>query len=400
MEENKKKNKAGAGVLSVVMFVVTIMVVAVAGLLRWQNQTEMISNLVFLILGTGTLLFLIAFCREHTTYDYDNGENPGRFLIVWFAGLVLAVACAYLPMAGWPFLAVFIGLSLFSNMSIGMTAGTLLLFVTVTLSEQGIVAFMLYFLCGVAGICLFGRLDENYKIGIPLFISMLLLVVAQTAGVVLYANEKLRPELFAVPFINVIVSTILLIILLKIFSAVVIYRYRDKYLEINDQEYPLLAEWKKTSREEYYRAIHTAYFCDRIARKLHLDADAAKTAGYYHRYCKGQSGHAWENMEKLCEEYNFPPAAGKILQEYLSKNKEYLAKETAVLCFSDAVISSVLFLFAKQPDTEIDYEQLVETVFRKKLESGVLKNNSITLREITIMKNVFQEEKLYYDFLR
>lgn len=400
MEENKKRNGIHTILQSILLFTVSVLIMAGAGALQWHDRTTAVSNTVFMALGMGTLVFLTAFCREHDSYDYDNGENFGRFLIIWFGSLLLAVGAAYLPVSGWPFTVIFVGLALFSNMAVGMTAGTLLLAMTVLLSGQGVAAFMLYFLCGVAGMCLFGKLDEHYKIGIPLFVLVLLMIVGQTAGVVLYTNEKLRPELFMVPLLNVMVSTILLIVLLKIFSGLVIYRYRDKYLVINDQEFPLLAEWKSTSREEYYRAVHTAYFCDRIAKKLHLDADAAKAAGYYHGLRRGQGETPWQQAEQVCREYDFPPAVRKILREYLDQDMAYTEKETAVLCFSDGVISAVLYLFAKQPDTEPDYDQLVDAVFRKKLESGALKGSSITLQEISTMKNIFKEEKLYYDFLR
>lgn len=43
---------------------------------------------------------------------------------------------------------------------------------------------------------------------------------------------------------------------------------------------------------------------------------------------------------------------------------------------------------------------MIETVFKKKLESMQLWDCDITLEELTAMKNLFKEEKLYYDFLR
>ena len=68
--------------------------------------------------------------------------------------------------------------------------------------------------------------------------------------------------------------------------------------------------------------------------------------------------------------------------------------------FADNIVASILYLFAKNPKVELDYVQLIDTVFRKKLESDELWNNEISLGQIHEMKKIFIEEKLYYDFLR
>lgn len=400
MEENKENQGIHTFIISVIMFFTTEIITCGACYLKGMDVTAMISNTVLVGLGIGTVLFLMAQSKDSFLFDYDNREHYGRFFVFYILSLCLTVASTLLPIEGWPFLVIFVSLSLFSNTLIGVTASTLLLFITVQLSSAGVVAFMLYFLCGLLGACLFRQLDENYRIGGPMICSILSLIICETAGVVLYANEKLSIGLFIIPFMNVIVSTILLIIILKFFSSLVIYKYRDKYMEINDPEFPLLVEFKQCFKEEYYQAVHTSYFCDRVAKKLMLDSEVARAGGYYHRIGKLRGDNSWETVEDACIEYDFPPATRKVLKEYLDKNTQIVEKETAVLLFSDAVISSILFLFTKQPDAELDYNQIIDTVFRKKMESGSLKECKITLQEITVMKNIFKEEKLYYDFLR
>ncbi len=83
----------------------------------------------------------------------------------------------------------------------------------------------------------------------------------------------------------------------------------------------------------------------------------------------------------------------------MDKTAPIKQKETAVLLMSDAVISSILYLFAQNSDVP-DYDKIIDTVFKQKLESNVLQVCSITLEELYRMKKIFKEEKLYYDFLR
>ena len=171
-------------------------------------------------------------------------------------------------------------------------------------------------------------------------------------------------------------------------------------MDINDPECPLLVELKEFSKDEYYHAIHTAYLCDRIAKRLHLNDEAAKAAGYYHKIGLLKGQNSWENVQTVMEEFQFPEAVPAILKEYLDKNERIISKETVVLLFSDTVISSIHYLFSKDASAQLDYEKLIQAVFKKKEESGLIKYSNISMGELEEMKKILTEEKLYYDFLR
>ena len=171
-------------------------------------------------------------------------------------------------------------------------------------------------------------------------------------------------------------------------------------MDINDPESPLLVKLKEHSKEEYYHAIHTAYLCDRIAKKLDLDDAVAKAGGYYHKIgvLKGESN--WENARLVLEEYQYPENVNRILKEYLDNNERIILKETVVLLIADTVISSITYLFQKDSKAQLDYDKLIQAVFKKKAESGLCNYSMISLGELEEMKKILSEEKLYYDFLR
>ncbi len=399
MEENKEQ-RLKPFFISTAMFFLTLIAVGCSSYFRGNDIIYIVRNLVMSGIGVGTLLFLMAQSNLFSLYDYDNQEHDFRFAICFLLSLVLSVVCGYFPAEGWPYVAVFLLLSLFSNTVIGITAGMVLLIISILISGAGVDIFCLYGISGIACACLFRKLDDSYKVGIPLFVSLGIVAMSLTANIVLLTNEKMRLELFIVPFMNLFVTGFLLVIILKIFSSLVIFKYRDKYMEINDPECELLVQLKEYSKDEYYKAVHTAYFCDRIARKLSLDADAVKACGYYHNIGKLKGGQMLKAIQEICEEYEFPAPVRTILNEYLDKNKKIKKKETAVLLFSDAMITSILFLFSKDAKADLDYGQVIETVFRKKIESQVLSECEITMQEINTMKKIFKEEQLYYDFLR
>lgn len=395
--ENKKKEPVY--LVNSILVVITVLLVTAGGFLKHAGGAELLRNAI--LAGTGAFLTCFLFLSEKDRLSEKNASpaRTSRFAISYGICLAVSLCCAFLPPAGWPFLVVFVMMSLFCGFLPGICGGISFLTFSVLLAGADISIFALYVLTGLLGACLFSRLDEKYRIALPLFVSLSFLFAAETACVVLFANETLKWELFLIPALNVIISLILLLILFKVYSGMEIFKYRIKYLEINDQEFELLVNIKEKDKNAYYRAVHAAYFSERIAQALSLDADAAKTAAYY-----ANAGILYKEPEKDLEKefvsYGFPPYARQLLRELTVKNTGIRHKEAAVVYMADAVISSILYLFEKKQDTKTDYAAVIETVFQKKWESGSLKNSELTFAEWNRMKKIFKEEKLYYDFLR
>lgn len=360
--------------------------------IRGEAPDRLLGNCCTVLLGLAATGFL--FRREYLkgTLDYNNNEHAARFWLCVYIGLLAVCACGFLPVGGWPFLAVFLMLSLFSNMGTGITAASMLLMAAVLVSGGPVGSFVLYMVSGVFAAALFHHIKSDFKIGIPLFLSVLCLLACETANVILVANARPDLELFMVPIANVIVSGILLLGCLKLFFSMVVYQYREKYLELNDTGNPVLVDMKQHNSREYRHSIHTAYFCERIARKLDMDADALKCAGYYHRMGEG--------MGEFMEEKKFPPAVKAILEDYMMRGKGITQKETAVLACSESVLGAVLLALEKESGGKVDFDRIIDGLFREFLDKGTFDRCNITVRELRAMQRIFKEEKLYYDFLR
>lgn len=387
--------------------VIFMFMFALAGVIAWlasvfyRSQADMmIRNIVMVLTGTGIVIFSYVMGESAGFFVYRNEGRYGRFALTYLICLAAAVFLPFLPVTGWPYLVFFVLLSVFSNGMTGLAAGSLCLLLSVNFAGCDYAIFWLYFISGMAGILVFSTLDEEFLVGIPMLISLLVLALSLTANVILFAKERLSIAQFMIPGINLMVCCILLLVSLKMVSSMVIHRYRDRYMEINDPECPLLVQLKELSKEEYYHAIHTAYLGDKVARSLGIDDAAVKACGYYHRIGKLTGENTWENVSAICDKYHFPPKTKQILKEYVDPDEKIVSKETMVVLLADCIVSSILYLFAKDPKAELDYEQLIDTVFKKKFETDELWGNEISLRQICEMKKIFIKEKLYYDFLR
>lgn len=364
----------------------------------WEDQLR---NMVMTALGISLVGYLYRQEGMGGRLDYNNRDYPVRFWTSFLIALPVALSCVFLPQGGWPITVVFITLSLFSNGVTGVLAGAVLLMITSFLSGAHIGVFMLYFLSGSVGVAFFRRLDVLFQVWMPIAMSMMVLMVCETANIVLFANDHLRGEMFVIPIANVIISSVLLTGILKLFSSVAVYRHRVRYMELNDMEGELLTRYKEEARQEFYQSMHTAYFCDRIAKRLELDAEAVKTAGLFHKYSAIlDQDRGFAPMAQLMKQKGFPPATFHILREYIDNDAHVTCKETAVLMFADAVTASVMYVFSKDKTAVPDYDRIIDMIFRKRMESGVLNECGITMKELTIMRKIFKEEKLYYDFLR
>ena len=404
MENNSNLQKNSNMIKRIVVF---MFMFALAGVIAWAGSVfyrshtdQMIRNVVMILAGSGIVIFSYVMSETNGFFVYRNEGHYGRFALTYLASLVSSVFLPFLPVTGWPFLVLFVLLGVFSNGMTGLVSGSLCLLLAVNFAGCDYAIFWLYFISGMAGILVFATLDEEFRVGIPMLISLLVLALSLTANVILFAEERLSLAQFMIPGINLMVCCILLLVSLKMVSSTVIHRYRDKYMEINDPECPLLVQLKEFSKEEYYHAIHTAYLGDKVARSLGIDDAAVKACGYYHRIGKLTGENTWENVSAVCEKYHFPPKTKQVLKEYVDPDAKIVSKETIVVLLADCIVSSILYLFAKDPKAELDYEQLIDTVFKKKFETDELWGNEITLRQICAMKKIFIKEKLYYDFLR
>lgn len=389
------KNKKTGAMLLVEIGCMVLAVAGMSGLVLGElvklGTDYMVAYIVFVILGIGIVGFGMRRGILTDDLDYDNVKYPGRFWLCFLIGLVVSFACVFLPAAAWPFLPVYIALSLFGNFPLGLLGATVLLMIPVCMTQCGIEIFFVYLISGFFGIILFRKLENGFRMGVPFVLALGGLLVCETAGTVLVVNARPGLEYFVIPAINLIVSGIMILGILKIFSSKVVYKYRESYLDLNDPENSILGALKQTDRKAYMKSIHTAYFCERIAGKLGLDTDALKCAGYYHSM--------GEALSEIYEMNSFPPKACEILEEYRAKGKPILHKETAVLIASENIVSAILLLFEKAEGAKVDYDKVIDSIFKRYQDAGSFRQCDISMQEFYMMQKIFKEEKLYYDFL-
>ncbi len=400
MEDRQKYLQLRSVFINIIFFVLTLFIVAISTFLYKRDWTQLIRNVVITCICMGTIFFLVAQSRLNHTFSDDNEEHPLRFYLSFFSCVLVSVLLPILPTTGWPYVVIFITLTLFSNLTIGITSATFLLMVSVLLGASAdINTFCLYFVSGIVCSILFQKLDDDFKIGYPLLISIMVIFVSEIANAVLFINETLHMELLIIPMVNIVVSAILILVILKLYGHFVIFKYRERFMIINDSECPLLVELKEKQPDLYLHTVHVAYLSDKIATRINVDTAIVKTLAYYSKISSLAEEVSYENTMTLIEEYDFPMITYDYLKDVIENGHCPTTKEAFVVLVADMMITSIEFLYAKNPNKEIQYEQIVGTVIKKKIDGIFPQKCNITYGEVEKVKNVLLEEKLYYDFL-
>lgn len=386
------------------LFLITGIVIFAFSYLTGKSYEAILRNTIVSLIIAGTDIFMVldAYSRGRDGFSYDNYDHMLRYVIVYLSALVLSCVFVLIPNQLWPYMAIFVVLALFSNNEIGMVSGIGFVTLSVMLEEKGEFGeFFMYVLAGAVILAMFRDLKETTAISLPLAISLMMQAVLLLAFNVLFQNRTLSFNLLVLPVLNLMLNLIILLIFLNMFGVYVIRKSNDMYMDINDPEFPLLVQLKEKSKDEYFRAIHTAYLSERIANGLNINSRAVKTCAYYHRIGVMENETKWSELEHYYTENNFPVEAIEFLYEYIEPKKGApKSKEALTVQLCETTIASIMHIIKENKDVKIDYDKLIDSIFEKKDKDGELKGYNVTFYELDQMKKILKKEKLYYDFLR
>ena len=384
-----------------VMFLSATLASGICSYLYKMSATDIIKNVCFIGIMGLLLFYAMKYSKDKKKYLYNNEEHYGRFCFLFLIFLLASCIFPIFPAGGWPFLGIFIVLSLFSNEMVGIFSGMLLLILSMLLCPgSDYLTFFVYLIPGVLGVMLFSGFNPGFKLFFPTLISALTSLVTLCVNEILVVNRAFSAGMLILPVINIFISVAVILITMKIFSVSLFYKTHDRFMDIIDPEFDLLVRLKNHSKEDYDHTIYTAVLCAKLASKLKLSEEMTKALGYYHRIGSLLEEPTWEDVDRLLTENEIPQGVIDLLKEYLDPDTPIKSKEVVVLLFSDTVISSIRYLFLKDKNIVIDYAKLIEAVFEKKLSSSAVTDSRISFEDINIMKKTLIDEKLFYDFLR
>ena len=401
MSHKKKKNQLVIkGLEALLLMAASVFWIFVFSIQNHSGMRETIYDSV--ISFTGALFILFTYFFLTPKMVKNRGFDKIYFAFIIFCVVFMGLWCVepVVPFLTIPFSVIGIILLLHSNVVTAVYSYCYFLTMMAMLDRLTMGQFLLLFLTGLCGIVSFSVMNREYRYAGSLAAYICFLMIAQISYAFLDEETLANSDTFLYIAIQLFAAFVLVLAILKIFGKIHIYSDLSVFEKMNDPEYELLAQLKKIDKKAYFHAVHTAYFADKAARKIGADHMLAKAGGYYHRIGLIQGQDTIQNTLLVGTSCKFPVSLMDLLKEYGTKIGTQLSKEAAIVQIADAVVSSISYLFEKNDSLQVNYEQVVDVIIRKKMDKGDFSYCELSLKDLQQIKLMFKEERLYYDFLR
>jgi len=396
-----RKEEKRINIFDLVIFAACIFINIVAGLFCELEINIIIRNCVFIGIMIIPFLFLI---KAEFVLSLDNRKTDFysyKFILLLLFFFIISCLFVFIPSNSWVFIFLFVSVGLYLGRFSSLFFSLILLSNTFLLTDsQNIFLFLSYLIPGIIAVFLFSYIDEDFKIAYPLTISVLAQFLLLSLNEILLSNTEFSLKLFCYPVMNCIISVILILFALKFFSVKYVYGSSTRLLDVIDPEFDLIIKLKDKMSDEFNITVYTSLLCAKLASQIGVDEVLVKAYAYYCKVGLLCDENSWDSVSDMLNEYNIPIEIKELVHEYYENNNQEMSRETSVLLISETVISAIRFLFKKNPDQEIDYDKLINTLIDKKIESGLFDKSLLSYEDMFVIKRFLSEEKLFYEFLR
>lgn len=372
-------------------------------LIQKSPATTLIKGLVGIFILSAGLAFVLFRAVRSKDLLYDNLVNMNRFMISYVCCALIMALSALLPEFIVPAAAFAFICAVFSNAYSGIFCSLIFCSMPLLVNGKSFEYFLFSFATCLAVILLIliGK-DIREKTVSSVIIFSFAYITLYTALIVLKRTD-IVPSVIINPAAGLILDDVIICLTVYGVRKNIILANEEKYDRIVDPEHPLLTELKEKNKNEYKRAIHTAYICDRLADKLGFNRALMKGAGFYHRIgvLSNNNMSVADATVHMVKRENFPWPLVKILEQYGNDALDEIPPEASLLCIADTVINEVLVRMEKGEE-DIDYEKLIDRVINSLIGSrnGRLQKSGLKIQHLYRIRKYLKEEKLYYDFLR
>ncbi len=406
MEENLKaqEKRPGRGaLLPAVSFGVLPALLTGAVLFAGKNSAGVcLAGALTGLFSGAPAFFLFLSELEGNRLSFENGNHPSRLFAAFLLGMAASAAGAFLPEFLAPLSCFGVLFLLLSSPFVGFALLFPLLITGMSAQGEGGFAFCYYALCALVLMVFYLHIPEHLPVGKSLAAFAFARIALFALGAFFSGALPGGSVIFSFAAGLLLEMVILLVVLPKLERSVV-FPWRERFGDINDPEYVLLMALKKDYREQYRRAIHTAYLSDRLALRLGADRVLTKAVAYYHNIgllLEGNTGK--EATLALVLEYSFPPSLVKCLGEYPFPGEVVrgMSRETALAYLCSRVVTAICDWYERMPEGQADYESIIDEELSLVRKDKNILYSELTFADFFAVRKHLKREKLYYDFLR
>lgn len=161
----------------------------------------------------------------------------------------------------------------------------------------------------------------------------------------------------------------------------------DSLRKLANTNYPLIEQLKKTRPKVYQHSKQVAVLAEGAAERIGIDKQLVYIGGLYHEIGKLHSKDYITEGISIGKQYGFPMEVIALIEEHNVKHKIPATKEAAVLMLADSVIFLLEHIEKKGLQNEKSIKDMIESVFRIRLEKGELDRSGLSVRDFKMLEH-------------
>ena len=369
--------------IKVLSLVATAVLIALAAFLCLRSLRDILLSLIV------TAALYIYFLKM---------EKPDLLKsLIFSVSVTTGLFMALIPETCW----IYPGISLVILLFVGSRASYVLTFFMILMSVYlgGVspAVGLIYFMMCVLVITLFDGLNYEFKYKAPLIISLVFQAVTVALVLIFVRDGYKLSDLILLAVLNLLIVLLMDLVALRIYSAQLLHKERDRYRIINDQEFGLMKMMKELKPEMYYEGIHLNRFCMLISSKTDARTEFVRSQCYYYNMRALTENGTDEEILELGKSFDLPQEVTDFAIRY-KDNFKITCKEDGLFYLTKKIVKRLLDEKDKGTPSSA-YEEIIRDEMNFVNARRKLNGANITLEEYDAIIKVLQGEKMYYELM-
>lgn len=166
---------------------------------------------------------------------------------------------------------------------------------------------------------------------------------------------------------------------------------RACYEVLLQEDNELLRSLRMYSEKLYCHCKRVGELSAAAAKAANADELLSKAGGFYHEIGKIKGKNYIAEGCRLAEEHAFPARLINILKQHNIKHDRPASVEAVIVMLSDNILSTMEYI-SNQKDNKITYEQIIDNIFRMRMEKGTFDESGLTLKDFKVLREFYLNE--------
>lgn len=396
MKDKYTHSRAYYGIMTFIMYSVTIALVLAMSLIRKIETGDIVANLLISIICITVIVFYLTKERIAKVNFTKQLASYGRIISVYGILFISSFIFTFISSDMRPMFLIGVIMTLVSNEYLAILFHIYLSVMLTILSSASSEVLIYYVLTGLVG-CAVAKYFTQKKNMIYAAVIMITSNLALSGILEYMQNETLSSKNIIRSLLCTLGGIVVIILTLPYIYYRVNYNLKAKLNYITNPDYELIVMLKNYSKELYHHSHRVAKLSERVAYKVGADPLLARAGGYYHKIGKLEGKDYVKHGVEIAISYSFPQELIDIIRQHTGRTQVPKSVEAAIVMLADTIISAFEYLEGKQDELLKEKNLVIDQVIDTKLNKDMLDESGLSLKMYRDIKKCFKQEDMIND---